>query len=302
MIRPGVLFITASLFAGLSFAGESVTGTGVPVNVPVTVKGQSAALTADDLLVSQNRRRVQVLGFEPLKVQDGLQLWILIDDGSNTNLGTQLADLKRFALAQPAATQIGVGYLRNGMVVQVQPLTFDHNLVAKSMRLPTGTAGISGSPYLALVDLFHKWPAGPAAREVVMVSSGIDPDYGPGPDDPYLDRAIDAAQRAGVVVYSIYYSSAGRLAHAYGQLFWGQHNLARLGDETGGDLYWMGSENPVSIAPYLDDVGHRLNNQFTLTFLAAPEAKSGFQSVKIGTERRNVRITSPAKVYVPAGN
>jgi hypothetical protein len=30
-----------------------------------------------------------------------------------------------------------------------------------------------------------------------MISSGIDPYYGTGPSNPYLNRAIDAAQRAG---------------------------------------------------------------------------------------------------------
>jgi hypothetical protein len=283
-----------------------MSGTGVPVSVLVTVKGEQPAtaprLTADDLQVSQNRRHVPVLALEPLKQKNGLQLWILIDDASQANLGSQLGDLKNFALAQPAATEVGVGYLRNGTVDQVQPLTTDHQLVAKRMRLPTSTPGISGSPYLSLVDLIHKWPAGSAAREVVLVSSGIDPYYGAGPDDPYLNRAIDTAQRAGVVVYAIYYASAGRVGRASGQLFWGQNNLARLGAETGGDLYWLGTSNPVSLAPYLDDLTLRLNNQFLLTFLATPESKAGFQSLKVRTELRHMNITSPAKVYVPANN
>jgi uncharacterized membrane protein YcfT len=58
-----------------------------------------------------------------------------------------------------------------------------------------------------------------------MVTSGIDPDYGSGPDDPYLTAAIDAAQRAGIVVYSIYYSGAGR---------WG----ALIGSSSGARTIW----------------------------------------------------------------
>jgi hypothetical protein len=272
--------------------------------VIVTVAGQpnapSPSLTADDVLVIQNKRHMQVTGLEPLHGQIGLQLWVLIDDGSSTTLGTQLADLKRFVLAQPATVEIGIGYMRNGSVQAVQPLTLDHTLAANSIRLPIGIPGISASPYLALKDLIHKWPAGSAAREVLLVSSGIDPDYGSGPDNPYLSEAIDAAQRAGIVVYSVYYSTAGRSGQAYMQLFWGQNYLAQLSDETGGKLYWLGTENPVSMAPYLDDLSQRLSDQYLLTFLAKPESKPGYQSVKVATELPHVNLAGPSKVYVPA--
>jgi len=299
MIRIGGL-IAAAIVAG-SLSARDVPEPGLPVNVIVTVAAQKSAaqLTADDILVSQNKRRMQVTGWEPLRAQRGLQLWLLIDDGSAASLGTQLADVKKFVLAQPPTTQIGIGYMRNGGVQTAQPLTSDHPLAAKAIRLPTATPGISASPYLALADLIHKWPAGPAPREVLLISSGIDPDYGSGPDNPYLSAAIDAAQRAGIVVYSIYYSAAGRSAHAYMQLFWGQNYLAQISDETGGELYWMGSENPVSLAPYLDDLGHRLNSQYLLTFLTKPENKPGFQPVKIRTELPHVTLVGPSKVYVP---
>ena len=302
MIRIGAL-VAISILAG-SLSARDIPAPGLPVSVIVTTAGQKSTpapqLTVDDVLVSQNRQHMQVTGLEPLPGQRGLQLWLLIDDGSATTLGTQLADLKKFVLAQPATTQIGIGYMRNGGVQTVQSLTSDHQLAAKAMRLPTGTPGISASPYLALAELIHKWAAGSAAREVLLVSSGIDPDYGSGPDNPYLSAAINAAQRAEIVVYSIYYSAAGRSAHAYRQLFWGQNYLAQLSDETGGELYWLGTENPVSMAPYLDDLSRRLNSQYLLTFLAGPENRPGFQNVKISTELPHVKLVSPTKVYVPA--
>jgi len=301
MIRTGALIATFTLAGALS--ARDIPASGSPVSVIVTAAAQKGApapqLTADDVLVSENKQRMPVANLEPLSGQGGLQLWLLIDDGSATTLGTQLADLKKFLLAQPATTLIGVGYMRNGGVQTVQPLTSDHQLAANAMRLPTAMAGISASPYLALMELIHKWPAGSAARKVLMVSSGIDPINGAGPENPYLDEAIDAAQRAGVVVYSIYYSGACRWAHAYGQLFWGQNYLARLSDETGGELYWLGTENPVSMAPYLDDLSRRLNSQYLLTFVARPENKPGFQNIKIGTELPHVRVIGPSKVYVP---
>jgi hypothetical protein len=301
MLRNGAL-MGAFILAGCLSARE-IPDAGVPVSVIVTVEGQknaaAPALTVDDVLVSQSRQNRPVTGLEPLHGQNGRQIWLLIDDGSTTNLGIQLADLKKFVLAQPATTQIGVGYMRNGLVQTAQPLTSDHDLAAKAIRLPTGMPGISASPYLALTSLLHKWPASPAAREVLMVSSGIDPVYGTGPDNPYVHEAIDKAQRAGVVVYTIYYSGAGREARAYWPLFWGQNYLAQLSDATGGELYWLGTQNPVSLAPYLDDFSRHLNSQYLLTFLAKPENKPGYQNVKITVERPHVELKGPSQVYVP---
>lgn len=304
MTRIGALFAASIVctVAG-SLSARDISQPGTPVSVIVTVTGQKGAAapqpTVDDVLVSQNGRHLQVADLEPLHGQGGLQLWLLIDDGSTTGLGTQLAELKKFVLALPASTQIGVGYMQNGRVQTAQALTPDHQMAAHAIRLPMGTAGISASPYLALTELIHKWPAASAPREVLMVSSGIDPDYGAGPDNPYLSEAVSAAQRAGIVVFSIYYSGAGRSAHAYRQLFWGQNYLAQLSDETGGKLYYLGTENPVSMTPYLDDLSRRLNSQYLLTFLARPEGKPGFQKIKIGTERPHVSLTGPAQVYVP---
>ena len=297
MKRMGIgIAISALLLAG-SMAARDISGSGTPVSVIVTVRGQQNALTPDDVVVTQNKRRAQVTGFEPVRSQNGLQLWILIDDGDTTALGAQLADLRKFVLAQAPAVEIGIGYMRNGMVQNAQALTTDHEAAAKALRLPLGMAGISSSPYLALEELIKKWPAGNVPREVLMVTSGIDPYY-VGPDNPYVNAAIHSAQRAGVIVYSIYYGGAGRWGHNYRLLFWGQNYLGQLSEETGGNLYWLGTVNPVSLAPYLDDLRERLSGQYLLTFVAQPENKPGLQQVKIKAEPPHVKISGPSRVYV----
>lgn len=303
MIRVGPL-IAASFAASLLFAQENIPGAGTPVSIVVSVEAKKNApvpnFTKDDVLVSQNKQRLQVAGLTPVRDRGGLQLWLLIDEGTDEDVSLQFGDLRKFILEQPATTQIGIGYIRDATIQVVQPLTTDHERAAKALRLPMGPPGISVSPYIALNDLIHQWPATGQAREVLMISSGIDPEYGPGPQDPYLDEAIDAAQRADVVVYSIYYAGMGHFGHAYWQVYWGQYNLSKLNDETGGEFYWEGFMNPVSFAPYLDDLNRRLNNQYLLTFLATPEKKPGFQRIKLGTELPHVSLVGPAKVYVPA--
>jgi hypothetical protein len=52
--------------------------------------------------------------------------------------------------------------------------------------------------------------------------------------------------------------------------------------------------------PYVDDIEHRLSNQYLLTFLAKPEKKSGMQRVKLTTELPNTELVAADRVYVPA--
>lgn len=272
-----------------------------PARMIVSAEGQHGAqppaISRDDVMIYHDKDRLPVTGLTPIRTL-GLQLWILIDDGTDSSIGTQFGDLRKFILAQPANFEIGLGYMRNGGVNIAQSRTSDHALVAKALRLPLGEPGISASPYTTLVELIHGWPATERAREVFMISSGIDVLYGPGPENPYLLNAIAEAQRAGIVVSSIYFGSAGHLGHSYWQINWGQNNLSRLADETGGEFYWQGTSNPVSFSPYLDQFSQHLNQQYQVTFQAActPE----LESVKVRTELPHVSLMAPARIGVPS--
>jgi hypothetical protein len=76
-----------------------------------------------------------------------------------------------------------------------------------------------------------------------------------------------------------------------------------MAEKTGGEAYYIGFTGPpVTFAPYLDDLSHRLGHQYLLTFLAKPPKKAGLQPVKLRTEVANVDLVSADKVYVsPCG-
>ena len=305
-IRNAIRYVSAVLvvcfLADATRAQDQATSSGVPVRIVVSVEGQKGAappnLARNDVLVYLDNQRMPVTGWTPVQNdRSGFELWLLIDDGTDTALGTQLADLRRFVLEQPSTTHVGIGYLRNGTVQVAQTLTADHALAAKAIRLPLGQPGISASPYLALTDLLQKWPRAEQVREVLMITSGVDPDYGPGPSNPYLDRAIEVAQREGVVVHSIYFGSAGHFGHSLWQINWGQNYLSQLAEETGGEMFWLGTSNPVSLAPYLNDLNQHFRGQHILTFLA--QGNPGYKRVKLKTEVPHVALVGPSKVYVP---
>src|SRR5208337_4029342 len=116
--------------------------------------------------------------------------------------GTQLEDIRNFIMAQPATTKVGVAYMQIGSPKIAQGLTTDHALAANALRVSLGNLASSASPYFSLADLMKNWPSGAERREILMISNGIDHDWNAGmaQDDPYVDAAIEQAQRAGIVV------------------------------------------------------------------------------------------------------
>jgi hypothetical protein len=214
-------------------------------------------------------------------------------------------DIRAFITEQPPTTLVAVGYMQNGTVSLAQNFTQDHAAAAKSLRLPQGFVGAEASPYFSLSEFVKKWPRNPATprREVLMITDGIDTFYGGGYTDPYVDTAIQDAQCAGVVVYSLYTAGSGHFAHTYWRIYWGQNYLAQLSEETGGEsFYFLGAQAPVSFEPYLNQMGQRLMRQFLLTFLAKPQKKAGTEPVKVSSEIRGVDFFHQDKVCVPASS
>jgi hypothetical protein len=278
---------------------------GYPTHMVVTVephKGKDVpTINRDDVMVYEGKERDQVIDWIPAQGDHAaLELFIMLDDGSNSTLGTQIEDLKKFINEQPPSTAVGVAYMQNGVAKVEQNPTTDHALAAKAIRLPMGMRGINGSPYFSLTDLVKRWPESKARREVFMATDGIDRYYGSGDlEDPYLDEAIDNAQRAGILVSAVYTPGVGHFGHSYWQAYWGQLYLAELAEKTGGEAYYIGfSGPPVSFTPYLEQFSQRLEHQYFLAFLAKPPKKPGLQRVKVRTEVQNADLVSAQQVYV----
>jgi hypothetical protein len=261
-------------------------------------------LSPQDVAVYQGHERDQVTRLQPAQGdRAAMEFFILLDDDSTYILGSQLADIRRFISEQPASTKIGVAYMRYGTASIAQKPTSDHDLAAKALRLPLGVSGINGSPYFSLSNLVKYWPASTGRREVLMVTDGIDGYYQSNDMfDPYLAAAIADAQRAGVVVSTIYTPGASSYGRSDWRTLWGQTYIAQVAKETGGEAYYIGFDRPaVAFAPYLNDLSKRLNHQYLLSFRAGPEKKADLEPVRVTTEESNTDLVSADQVYVPAG-
>jgi hypothetical protein len=280
---------------------------GVPVGMTVTAGVDNGKRIPDiqkeDVVVKKGSERLPVSQWVAARGdRAGLELFILIDDASDSSLGTKLDDLRKFIQAQPSTTSVGVGYMRNAVVQIVQNPTTDHALAAKAVRLPLGTVGAYGSPYLSVVDLMKRWPASSNRHEVILVSDGIDRAHR-GRNallNPDVDVAGNLGQKTGTMIHTIYTPGVGRWHRNFWEATNGENALAKLSEATGGESYFLGLGSPVSFAPYLDQLQKALDNQYLLSFYASPDKKAGWQRVNISTEIPGVDFGAADAVWVPA--
>lgn len=306
--RLSSLLTLAAIFAAATALRGQENAATVPVKMTVTLNvspdKQMPEIKQEDVIVKLNKKRVPVTGWVPAQGnQAGLDLFLLIDDASDTSLGSQLNDLRTFVSGQPPTTSVGVGYMRNATVQISQNFTTDHEQAAKAIRLPTGFVGAFGSPYLSLIDLLKRWPEHPNnRREVIMVSDGIDRARRERNAllNPDVDRANDVALRTGTIVHTIYFPGVGHWHRNFFDANNGAMALGKISDGTGGESFFIGLPAPVSFQPYLETLQRIFNNQYLLAVSATPGKRAGLQNVTINTEVQGVDFSYADAVWVPA--
>lgn len=306
-------------------AQDNASTAGVRVHVVITdaklrQDQELPPLTAKDLTVKSRKNNLEITQVVPAEGQSAaLQLMILIDDTLDTSIGNSLTELKEWVKAQPKTTVIGVGYMSNAGVQIAQNFTDDHDQAANAIRLPFSKLSTMDSPYLSLISLVKGWPPQKVRRMVLMVSDGIDRMRGAQPDvvrtgmrtaatvyhsmptiTPDVDTASEVCQRYNVVVSSLYAAGVGRAARSGWDLQIGLGGLTKLADETGGEVFSLGTSQLVSFQPHLERYGKLLGNQYYVEFIAPPGKKGGLIPVKFKTELPNSEILAPDNVWVPS--
>lgn len=229
-----------------------------------------------------------------------LQLLLLLDDSTSTNFAQQIGDLKSFIQALPPSTEVGLAYMQNGRAVMRHEFSFDHAAVSQSIRLTQGLPGGNGSPYFVITEIAKKWPAKTPAprREVLMITDGVDPYSGAlfDPNNPYYLTATENAQKAGLILYSIYYRGAGAFSRNMVVTDGGQNYLSGISQATGGHCYLQGLWNPVTLQPFLIDLAKRLQNQYELSYRT--ETKDKLANLKVKVQAPHVEVEAPQRVPV----
>ena len=303
------LLTCSLLFASLVFAArplhaqQQAASSKAPVTTVVTVLGPNftapPALGKDDVIVHTGTQREDVTGWTAAQGSDAaLELAIVIDDVAT--IGNQLDDLRKFIQSQPKGTSVGLFYAENGIVQTVSPFSADHDAVAKKVRLTLGETSASTSIFLSLMDVMSKWKTSTARREILLIADGIDRFRGD-PNSPDVTLAIERAQKAGIMIHTLYARGVGRASRNLFRQNYGQSNLAQTTDATGGESFFQGLDTPISFAPFLAQLDMVLHNQYLLTFTTArsTKKKGEFRRFRVNTEQHNAEISAAREVLVP---
>jgi len=303
MSRP-ILRILFPILSGLVATAQGQTwNQPAPIHMIVTVEARNGAslpsLKESAVIATQGSKRLRVAGLTACQGENAaMELFLVLDDASSPS-GWRLDDLRRFISSQPATASIAIGHMHNGMVDTTVKFTLDHALAAQSLRLPLGAG--AASPYLALSDLIKHWQGHADRREVVLITSGIDPTGGNGPVNPYLDIAIADAQREGIIVHTIYIPGIGGASITPYPLNSGQSFLEQLTTATGGRTFIPVSNRGDSLRLALDDLARLLEHQYRVTLAPEPGTKAGLHDVKLVAETPNAVLVYAKRMSVADG-
>lgn len=313
LLLPAALLTAAGLITSTPTASGQTAAQPVtqPVSMLITAEAfhgsQPQALSAANVTAWQGDLRLPVTEVIPLKGNNAsMDFYILIDERIDPDQAVLFERLREFIGRQAPETAVGVAYMFNGEARIVQPPTRDHAQAAQALRASSGSESAASSPYTSLSQLLNGWkPDHALGHEILIVTDGMDRFDSFGDYNMYVEDAINDAQRAGVIVYTLYQPCLGHASHSPELIRWGQTYLGQIAEETGGEAYLPNAAAPSSLDAYLADLNKHLANQYRITFLATPVSGEQFQRVNFEARGNTTELIAARRFYLktqePAG-
>ena len=184
-------------------------------------------------------------------------------------------------------------------VTEIVPFTNDKKKIEDGLGslIPGDATAMYDAVYLASQQLGKTNPANGRRRVLVLITDGGDTVHG-----THYDQALEQAQRAGVMIYSLVvipiYADAGRNTG-------GEHALIQLSNDTGGKYFYV--EDKSDLAPAYAKVSEDLRTQYVLGYYApAPTVqnrKDGYRALKVEVSdpqaKPNVVLRYRSGYYAP---
>jgi len=222
--------ISSLIFSSaLLSSAQTASPADVPARMVVTLGHfyghEPPLLTPDDLIVTQPYEPPKITSLVPLRGdRAGLELFILLYNCSNCEPRSKFEELSRFISSLPSTTAVGVAHIQDGRLEVAENPTPNRERAVSALSSPKESK--PSSPFGALTELIQNWKQGSSRRAVLMFSSGIDPAAKDEVQDPSVEAAIEAAQRASVTVYAIYHPRDDYLTRDYSKIHSGQVPIA----------------------------------------------------------------------------
>ncbi|MFN3323843.1 MAG: VWA domain-containing protein [Bryobacteraceae bacterium] len=282
------------------------------VNVLVSVRDKKGRLigdlAADDFVVSEEGRPQTIKHFAR-ETDLPLTIGLLVDvSGSQRNL---IEEERR------AASQFFSHVLRKkdmAFLISFGPeaeLLQDYtNSIAllkaglEDLRASSGFTGLHPGPvptskvrgtilydavYLAAAEKLHREVG---RKAIVLITDGVDVG-----SRLKLEQAVEAAQKADAIIYSIYYADPG--AYSRGGMMMGYASdsaLKKMSEETGGRLFKVSRK--YSLTDIFDEIQQEMRSQYAIGYSPDNPAKDGgYRRVDIRTANKEYKVQARKGYY-----
>jgi hypothetical protein len=202
------------------------------------------------------------------RVQEPLNLAILIQDDLVSQVDNELGATRDFIRSLPSGSRVMVGYITAGTLQVRQPFTTNLDKAARSLRvLFSSTAGSAFNPYVEVIQALRHFDGNVKGNNaVLLISDGLDTSRGfdfMGSGRTHdVERAIKHANDRNVAVYTFYAPSVGLTSRSRLAVSSGQNALNILASETGGKAFFQGTTGFVTFDSYFNRLRTTLNEQY----------------------------------------
>ncbi len=161
-----------------------------------------------------------------------------------------------------------------------------------------GMAGVGTTLYDSIFLAADEVLRDQAGRKtIVLISDGVDMG-----SKMTQEQAIEAAQRADAIVYSIrYYDSTGyggrqgRRRGPAGRLPDGEHALEQISAETGGRLFDVGDN--LTLDQVFARIQEELRNQYSIGYTPPAGNQAGYRKIRLTTKDKRLTVQTRAGYY-----
>jgi VWFA-related protein len=267
------------------------------INVLFTVADRKGKLVTDlnksDLKLYEDNRAQTITNFSR-ETDLPLTIALVIDTS------TSIRD--RFKFEQEAAIDFLYRTLRpkkdkaflitfDSAIELVQDYTDNPEILSKAIRQirPGGGTKMLDAIYLTCQE---KLKSETGRKIMILISDGDD-----NLSLETLTSTLEMAQKSDVAIFAISTNSSGFFGITAPKA---DKNLKRLAEETGGRAFFPFKAEDLSSS--FQDIGAELRSQYSLAYRSSNATRDGsFRSIKIETERKNLKVKSRKGYYAPRG-
>jgi VWFA-related protein len=154
----------------------------------------------------------------------------------------------------------------------------------------TGGTHLHDAVFLAAEDVLKR----EAGRKViVLITDGVDQG-----SKVSLNKALEAAQRADVIIYGILFVDRGFYANSSGGFYGGGGVLDKLTEQTGGRVFEAGNDQELKMA--FDEISRELRTLYNIGYSPANAAQDGsYRKIDVRVKAGGMKVQARKGYYAP---